>query len=48
MIKINSLLTILYLFHCFYWNWAVQDHNWSTEAKIAHELLYGEKYESFN
>jgi hypothetical protein len=44
----NLLLTILYLLNCIFLNWAIQDHNWSTEAKIAHKLLYGEGYESFN
>lgn len=44
----NLLLTIFYLLHCIYLDWAIQDHNWYTEAKIAHRLLYGDKYESFN
>lgn len=43
-----NLLSILYLSYCIYLNWAIQDHNWSIEAKIAHKLLHGEKYESFN
>jgi hypothetical protein len=42
------IYSLLHLLHSIFMCWAIQDHNWSTEAKIAHKLLHGEDYESFN